>query len=175
MFSTAALILTVFANTRCNFFAVSNSQLQFPYGYTPTSFGLWCYTDEDGDLWDTSGWQGDARFHQARVFGTTTTALGFVVWLFYICAACCRFPPTIFKIVSFFAFCTTIFQGLVFLLKQSAICSVSCDLDTGAKCAISACVLWFVTTLLSCAAGKTADADDRGDDGDGEAGGGDEE
>lgn len=123
-------------------------------GFEPVSFGLYCYTAASGVLYDTRDFTFDSKFEAARALGTTTLALGFCVWLFYLFAGCCRFGPMTFKIVGFFCFCCTIFQGLVFLVKKSVACSGWCGLDTGGNCAIAATVLWFVASIMSCAAGK---------------------
>jgi hypothetical protein len=63
-------------------------------------------------------------------------------------------------IAAFCSFCCTTFQGLVFLMFKSDVCSPGCGLDTGGNCAIAATVLWFVTCLMSCAAAK-APGDDK--------------
>jgi hypothetical protein len=89
-----------------------------------------------------------------EALGTTTSALGFCVWLFYLFAAFCRFGPMALRLIGFLCFCCATFQGLVFLIYQADICSQSCGLDTGGICAIAAIVLWFVACLMSCAAGK---------------------
>lgn len=120
----------------------------------PVSFGLWCYTSTTGVLYSTQNWTFDKKFEAARALGTTTLALGFCVWLFYLFAACCRFGPITFKFIGFLCFCNVIFQGLVFLVKQSIVCSTWCGLDTGGNCAIAACCCYFVASLMSCAAGK---------------------
>jgi len=118
------------------------------------SFGLWCYTANNGVLYSTQGIELDSKFEAARGLGTATLALGFCVWLFYVFAGCCRFGPTTFRIVGLLCFCCSLFQGLVFLVKKSEVCSDWCGLDTGGNCAIAAIVLWFVASNMSCAAGK---------------------
>jgi len=122
--------------------------------FQATSFGLYCYTATNGVWYDTRDLKLDSKFEAARALGTTTLALGFCVWLFYLFAGCCRFGPMSFKIIGFFCFCCTIFQGLVFLVKKSIVCSSWCGLDTGGNCAIAATVLWFISSSMSCAAGK---------------------
>lgn len=123
-------------------------------GFEPTSFGLYCYTAANGVLYDTRNIDFDSKFNAARALGTTTLALGFCVWLFYLFAGCCRFGPMAFRLAGLFCFCCTVFQGLVFLVKKSVVCSSWCGLDTGGNCAIAATVLWFVASNMSCAAGK---------------------
>jgi len=124
------------------------------------SFGLWCYTSAYGSYYYTDGMTFDSKFQAARALGTTTLALGFCVWAFYLLAGCCRFGPISFRIAGFFCFCCATFQGLVFLVKKSEVCSDWCKLDTGGKCAIAAIYLWFIAFVMSCFAGKRANEDD---------------
>jgi hypothetical protein len=66
--ATAAFCLSIIANFRCNLLKVSNDAFQFDT-YTPQSaqsFGLWCYTAENGVLYDISGYEGDSKFEAAR-------------------------------------------------------------------------------------------------------------
>lgn len=63
------------------------------------------------------------------------------------------------KIIAFFCFCCTLFQGLVFLVKQSEACAVWCGLGSGGRCGVTACVFWFIACLLNCFAGKAPDVD----------------
>eukprot|EP00544_Gedaniella_sp_CCMP2646_P003922 CAMPEP_0202480160 /NCGR_PEP_ID=MMETSP1361-20130828/260_1 /ASSEMBLY_ACC=CAM_ASM_000849 /TAXON_ID=210615 /ORGANISM="Staurosira complex sp., Strain CCMP2646" /LENGTH=190 /DNA_ID=CAMNT_0049107573 /DNA_START=66 /DNA_END=638 /DNA_ORIENTATION=+ len=154
LFSTAAFILSLFANTRCNLMTVSVTDPVFSWPFQATSFGLYCYTAQNGVFYDTRDLTFDSKFEASRALGTTTMALGFCVWLFYLFAGCCRFGPLTFRIVGFFCFCCCIFQSLVFLVKKSEVCEGGCGLDTGGNCAIAAAVLWFVSSSMSCAAGK---------------------
>lgn len=133
---------------------ISRDDPIFPEGLQATSFGLWCYTAQNGFLYSSQYVELDSKFEAARALGTTTICLGFCVWLFYLLAGCCRFGPMTFRIVGFFCFCCSVFQGLVFLVKKSAVCSDWCGLDTGGNCAIAAIVLWFIASNMSCAAGK---------------------
>lgn len=133
---------------------VSVTDPVFSWPFQATSFGLYCYTAQNGVFYDTRDLTFDSKFEASRALGTTTMALGFCVWLFYLFAGCCRFGPLTFRIVGLFCFCCCIFQSLVFLVKKSEVCEGGCGLDTGGNCAIAAAVLWLVSSSMSCAAGK---------------------
>jgi hypothetical protein len=164
MLSSIALILSVFGNSRCNLVKVSvtngsDSFLSNAFPIEPISVGLWCFEGTNGSLYDTRDVSFDSKFDAARALGVTTLCLGWIVVIFYLIAGCKRFPPTAFRIVGFLAFLACMFQGLVFLVYKSSICVVGCSLDTGGKCAISAAVMWFLTSTTSCAAGKKDEGD----------------
>ena len=163
--SSAALILSLFANSRCNLLKISFGDiLDFVTGgYTPISFGAWCLEVENGDYYSLEGVSFDSKFQAARALGTTASALGFCVWIYYLFSFVCA-NPVFYMIAAFCSFCVTLFQGLVFLFFKSGVCSLGCSLDTGGKCAISATVLWFITCLLTCAAAKTAGNDEDSDE-----------
>ena len=163
-----ALILTIFANSRCHlvsFNAGAFEQITSSLPFAPKSFGLWCFETTDGSLYDLRDYSFDSKFDAARAMGVTTSCLGFIIVIFYIVAGCVRFSPHVFKFVGFLAILASLFQGLVFLVYKSGFCEFGCSLDTGGKCAISAIVFWFITGITSCAAGKEADeAEARRDD-----------
>ena len=60
--ASAAFILSIFANSRCNLLKIDNTDL--PIG--ATSFGLWCVTATDGTFYSTSDLTGDSKFEAAR-------------------------------------------------------------------------------------------------------------
>ena len=171
LFATAAFILSLVANSRCNLMTASVVETSYSLPNQASSFGLYCYTANNGAWYDTRDITFDSKFKAARALGTTTLALGFCVWLFYIFAACCRFSPMAFRFVGFLCFCNVIFQSLVFLVKKSEVCTNGCGLDTGGKCAIAAAVLWFVASAMSCAAGKGPEEESPAQEEDAEKGG----
>lgn len=162
--ATAALILSLFANSRCNLLKISTGDF-FDFwtgGYTPVAFGAWCIEVENGDYYSLQGESVDSKFQAARALGTTASSLGFCVWIYYLFSFVCA-NPVFYMIAAFCSFCVTLFQGLVFLFFKSEVCvALACSLDTGGKCAISATVLWFITCLMTCAAAKTAGHDEDG-------------
>uniref|UniRef100_A0A7R9WH88 Uncharacterized protein n=1 Tax=Pseudictyota dubia TaxID=2749911 RepID=A0A7R9WH88_9STRA len=170
-FVSAAFILSIFANSRCNFYLLGpDNPVRDQTGRVTEAnlIGLWCYQDVRGVNWDLRGYTFDERYETARALGTSVNAIGFVLWLYYLFAGCKPFPPVAFKVVGFLGVINCMLQGLVFLLNQSMVCAGGCEMSTGANCAISAAVLWFVGGLLSCASGN--DAPGREDD-EGEGGG----
>jgi hypothetical protein len=68
--ATAAFILTIIANSRCELLKVSNDSTVFQVGAIQ-SIGLWCLTTENGTFYDISGLEGDSKFQAAR--GTLVT------------------------------------------------------------------------------------------------------
>jgi hypothetical protein len=145
------LILSIFANSRCNL--VKPDGLLTNFNNAPDSIGLWCY-QANGNNYDARYIEGDSKFEAARALGTTTMVFGWVIFFFYIFAGCKRFSPGAFKIVGMFGILTCLFQGLVFLVYKADICAGGCSLDTGGRCGISAAVFWWFTGTTSLAAGK---------------------
>jgi hypothetical protein len=157
LLSSIALILSIFGNSRCNLLTLNGSGLvsdNLPFA--PKSFGLWCYESVNGDLYDLRDYSFDSKYDAARALGVTTLCLGWMIVIFYLIAGCKRFPPHAFKFVGAIGILNTLFQGLVFLIYKSVVCSGGCSLDTGGKCAVSAVVMWFLTGITSCGAGKDA-------------------
>jgi hypothetical protein len=161
VFALIALILSIFANARCHFVDISPWDIFDQLPFAPVSLGLWCFTTANGDQYSIADYQFDNKFQAARALGVTTNALGWIIIVFYFIAGCVRFSPNAFRLVGFFGICASMFQGLVFLVLQSDVCAVGCSLDTGGKCGIAACVMWFLTGLFSCGVGKEAE-DKRG-------------
>lgn len=123
----------------------------------PQSFGLWCFESSGGSLVNLRDFSFGDAYTAARVLGVTTLVMGSIIVLLYLVAGCFRFSPTAFKGVGTLCILTCLFQGLVFLVYSSRICTFGCTLDTGGKCAIAATVLWFVTGITTCAAGNKAE------------------
>jgi hypothetical protein len=73
--ATAAFILTLFANSRCHLLKVSNEAFNFGE-YGVQAIGLWCYTAENGILYDISDYTGDSKFEAARGTLVTCTERG---------------------------------------------------------------------------------------------------
>jgi len=136
---------------------------EFDFGYQPRAIGLWCYRGMNGENYDLRDVTFDTMYNSARALGVTASCLGFIGWLFYLVATCFPFKPMIFRGVGCLMIINCMFQGLVFLLYRSDVCAGGCSLDTSGKCAISACVFYFVGGVASCAAGKRVEepAEDR--------------
>lgn len=152
-FASAAFILSIFANGRCNLVSIDDSN---PLDrLRVNNLGLWCYEEkQSGIYWSIEGIEGDEKLEAARGIGTACMALGFCVWLFYIFAGCCRFGKNAFRFVGLLCITTCILQALVFLVLQSRVCSGGCGIGVGGNCAIAATVLWFFAGIFSCGAGK---------------------
>ena len=153
-FASAAFILSIFANGRCNLVSIDDENI---LNNRVNNLGLWCYEAKGtGNLWSIEGVEGDDKLEAARGIGTACLALGFCVWLFYIFAGCCRFGKNAFRFVGLLCITTCILQALVFLVLQSRVCSGGCGIGVGGNCAIAATVLWFFAGIFSCGAGKDA-------------------
>ena len=153
--ATLALLLSFFANARCNLVKPTLFELGNLFPNLPDSIGLWCFATNDGDVIDAREYDGDSEFEAARVLGTAALLLGALIWIFFVVAGCLtRAPPLAFQLMGLLALCTCGLQGLVFLVYQSDLCAFGCILDTGGKCGISATVFWFVTGVTSLAASK---------------------
>mmetsp|Transcript_31418 Transcript_31418/g.69667 ORF Transcript_31418/g.69667 Transcript_31418/m.69667 type:complete len:186 (+) Transcript_31418:85-642(+) len=152
-FSSAAFILSIFANARCNLVSISEDN---PLDrLSVNNLGLWCYEESgSGYLWSTENIEGDAKFEASRGLGTATMALGFCVWLFYCFAGCFRFGPRAFQAAGLFCLICCILQSLVFLVFQSGVCAGGCGIGVGGQCGIAAAVLWFFASIFSCGVGK---------------------
>jgi hypothetical protein len=165
--SGISLILSIFANSRCNLIQLSNDNLnEIAMEEVVVSLGLWCMEAADGTTYSLQDTSLGSKYDAARGLGLTTTIMGWLILIFYCIAGCVRFPPNVFRIIGFFAFLCCLFQGLVFLVFKSELCEFSvsgCDLDTGGKCGIAATVFWLLTSITSCAAGKKDDAEEEGD------------
>ena len=96
----------------------------------------------------------DSKFEAARGLGTTVMVFGWTIWIFYLLASCKRFGPKVFMFVGLLCILNTLFQGLVFLIFKSVVCTFGCSPGTHGKCAISAIVFWFLAGLTSFGAGK---------------------
>lgn len=153
--SCTALILSIFANSRCNL--VKPDAFVSEYPNAPESVGLWCYEANNGINYDGRDIEGDSKFEAARGLGTTTMVFGWLIFFFYLFASCFRFGPVVFRITGLLGILTCLFQGLVFLVYKSDVCDAGCDLDTGGRCGIAAVVFWFLAGMTSLAAGKGVD------------------
>ena len=154
-FASIALILSIFANLRCN---LITADVFGGSGYTnaPDSVGLWCY-EINGAYYDARDINVDSKYQAARALGLTTDVLGWIIVIFYLVAGCQPFPPKAFMLVGMLCTLNCLFQGLVFLVFKSKLCESGCSLDTGGRCAIAACVFWFVAGKTSLASGRDAE------------------
>ena len=154
----------MFANSRCYLVQPDFAEFSTLFPFLPQSIGLWCFQANNGDNFDGRDIDFGSTFETARALGTTTMVFGWIIWIFYLVAGCVRVSPMGFRIIGLFGVLTCVFQGLVFLVLKSDVCNQGCDLDTGGKCGIAACVFWFLTGTMSCAAGKEKEeAEETGD------------
>jgi hypothetical protein len=153
--SCISIILSIFANSRCNLVKLESNELLSNFEYAPDSLGLWCYQANNGNNYDARDFEGDSKYEAARGLGTTTMVFGWIIFFFYLFAVCLRVGPVVFRIVGLFGILTCLFQGLVFLVYKSDVCdALGCSLDTGGRCGIAAVVFWWLTGMSSLAAGK---------------------
>jgi hypothetical protein len=151
--SCTALILSIFANSRCNL-VKPDAFVWDDSPNAPESVGLWCFEANNGINYDGRDVEGDSKFEAARGLGTTTMVFGWLIFFFYLFAACFPFGPVVFRITGLLGILTCLFQGLVFLVYKSNICAAGCSLDTGGRCGIAAVVFWWLAGMTSLAAGK---------------------
>jgi len=148
------------ASASCNFVKLDDDNILRLGGID--AIGFWCYEQvgsgsryEYGDFLENR-W--DDSFEVARSLGLTANCIGFVVWLFYLLAACLPMPSPFFLGVGCLCMCACMFEGFKFwILQSSYFCdgdNRGCSLDTGGRCSISAVVFWFVAFLMACAHGK---------------------
>jgi hypothetical protein len=161
--ASIALILSLFANSRCYLVDIDEDSFLRFIRPEPDSVGLWCFEATNGDNYDITNRSLGSKMDAARGLGTTTLVLGFCIWIFYLVAVCVRLGPGPFKMIGGLCILTCLFQGLVFLVFKSEVCdgdNRGCSLGVGGKCGVSATVFWFLAGIFSCAAGKK---DDDGD------------
>jgi hypothetical protein len=162
MIASLALILSLFANSRCYLVDIDEDSFLRLVRPEPDSVGLWCFEATNGGDYDITNRDLGSKMDAARGLGTTALVLGFCIWIFYLVAVCVRFGPTPFKLIGGLCILTCLFQGLVFLVFKSEVCNGEnrgCSLGVGGKCGISATVFWFLAGISSCAAGKKEDGD----------------
>lgn len=160
--ASIALILSLFANSRCYLVDIDDNSVLRLIQPEPDSLGLWCFEATNGDNYDITNRNLGSKFDAARGLGTTTLVLGFCIWIFYLVAVCIRFGSGPFRLIGGLCILTCMFQGLVFLVFKSNACEgdfVGCSLGVGGKCGVSATVFWFLAGIFSCAAGKKNDDD----------------
>ena len=160
--ASIALILSIFANSRCYLVDIDEDSFLRLIRPEPDSVGLWCFEATNGGDYDITNRDLGGKMDAARGLGTTTLVLGFLIWIFYLVASCKRFGPGAFKVIGGLCILTCLFQSLVFLLFKSEVCNGEnrgCSLGVGGKCGVSATVFWFLAGIFSCAAGKKEDDD----------------
>ena len=87
-FASAAFILSIFANGRCNLVSIDESNPLDALPVHPVNnLGLWCYEEKVSNIyWSTKNIEGGQKFEAARGIGTACIGLGFTVWFFYLFA-----------------------------------------------------------------------------------------
>jgi hypothetical protein len=128
------------------------------YGYTITM--PWGYVDP----------YFDTKFNSARALIVTAATLGGAAWLTLMFSCCCRLDAAKMKCMGLYFSLAMLFQGLGLLFLSSSACNVGffatyfpassgidtsgivadigCNMSTGAKCAISATVLYLLCNCL---------------------------
>ncbi|KAL7463173.1 hypothetical protein ACHAXS_003552 [Conticribra weissflogii] len=123
--------------------------------------GVYCFQTENGINY---AYASDAVFSSehalARKMAYATTVMGAIAWCLYVLASCLRFPPALWLLASLVLVATCVCEGLNFKWFSSNECDVfECHLATSSRCGISACVLWFLSAIMTC--GVSMDAKDR--------------
>lgn len=153
LFACSAMILSILACARCSLVKPLVFSLYDIFPNAANSIGLWCYETNNGYFYDARNYTFDPKFQAARGLGATVMGLGFAILVFYGVAGFRRFSGNVFKAVGLLAMLNGLFQGLVFLMYRSDICAGGCNLGTGGKCGVCACIFWFITGALSVAVG----------------------
>jgi hypothetical protein len=115
-----ALILSIFANFRCNLVQPNYFGGSPPAGFdnVPDSVGLWCYEVNNGvyyeviTSYDARDINIDSKYDAARAMGLTTIVLGICIVVFYTIAGCVHLSPKAFMLVDVLGTVTCLFQGL---------------------------------------------------------------
>jgi hypothetical protein len=168
---SAAFFLSIYSSSVCDFVELDEDNALRETIFEPRAVGLWCYQQVgSGDRYELPDWMEDDGLTKARAFSTTANSCGFIAWLLYLFAACVPFPPPVFLVAGLACFMACLFEGLKFWILRSGFCdgdNLGCSMDTGGKLAISACVFWFVASLMTCGHAKErmdADRDDGGEE-----------
>lgn len=133
-----------------------------------------CYDYTISTPWGYANPYFDTKFNSSKALIITAACLGGISWVILMMASCCQLDRKKMKFMASFFFLATLFQGLGLLFLASSACDVgffagyfpiysnithtdtvagiTCDLSTGAKCAISATVLYFLCNCLAGAA-----------------------
>jgi hypothetical protein len=171
MLVSAAFILSLYSTSVCDFVELDEDNVIRDFAFQPRAVGLWCYQQEgSGNRYELPNELEDDELTQARAFSMTANSCGFIAWILYLFAACLPFPPPVFLVAGLACFMACLFEGLKFWILRSKFCDgdlKGCSMDTGGKLAISACVFWFVASLMTCGHAKErmdADKDDGGEE-----------
>ena len=115
---------------------------------------MYCWITDDGEKLDYPGvYTGFNASHEAaRAFGIIAVVFGGLALIGVIVSvvASKHMPEGTWFLTSGFVLTACIFECLKFVFFDSTLCVNGCDIDTGSRLSISACVLWFVGALLGC-------------------------
>jgi hypothetical protein len=155
---SAAFILSLYSSSICDFVELDDDNVLRETLFEPRAVGLWCYQQVgSGDRYELPDELEDDELDQARAFSMTANCCGFIAWVFYLFAACVPFPPPLFLLAGLACVMACFFEGMKFWILRSGFCdgdNLGCSMDTGGRLAISACVFWFVASLLTCGHAK---------------------
>ncbi len=123
----------------------------------PAAIGLRCWQSVDGSNYYYPDGVGDffnSSHNAAKAFGIITTIFGAIAIVYFFMAVCIDMlnSTTGYALIGSLLLLTCIFECMTFLLFQSSICIFGCSLDTASRCGIAACVFWFVSSVMTCAA-----------------------
>jgi len=157
-----AFALSITASGLCNFVRLDDGNfLRLPEeNYRGVeSVGFWCYEQVGtGIRYSLGSLPTGSELEKARAFGLTANIIGFVVWIIYLFMGCIPIPPMGIIAVGCLCELVCLFEGLKFwIFKSPFFCdneNGGCGLDAGAKCSISAAVLWFLVGCMACAHAK---------------------
>jgi hypothetical protein len=169
LLSSVSLILSIFANSRCNLFKFDNntplsSILLRRLPSAPRAIGLWCMETTEGTLISLRNSSIGGVFGTARALGTATLLLGTIIVIFLSASKCFRFTPNTIRFIGGLCIGNGLLQGLVFIAHKSVRCIGSCRLDTGGRCAVAAIIMWIITGVVTFWAVNNADEVDNNTD-----------
>ena len=120
--------------------------------------GIYCWRSTNGvDFRYGESFEYSDEHELARQMALAVTIMGAVAWGVFFLAACTRFPPALWLLVSLTLVATCICEGLIFKFFDTDWCQTSdCGLAISSRCCISAYVFWGVSFFMTCGIFKEA-------------------
>mmetsp|Transcript_14234 Transcript_14234/g.17931 ORF Transcript_14234/g.17931 Transcript_14234/m.17931 type:complete len:240 (+) Transcript_14234:129-848(+) len=161
LLSTVSFILSNSTSVYCDFaFRRVDVRISTATGLNySTQIGIWTYerTHDNSDTcyWYPSDFPVDSYLRSSRAFSLLALGFGGAATFVLLFSACFPLTQPIWKLNGIFLFLACVFQGLVFLIFSSNLCtsslsedfSASCTLRRGGRLCISAIVFWFISSM----------------------------